>query len=339
MNATVFTRTPQPPAKALPEKVALLMHEARWLLVGAFGVYLSLVLWGFDRADSGWSHVSANATVVNPGGRAGAWLADALLYFFGLSAWGFVALAVFLILWGYHRVTRIFGGDQRPLLIALSGFLVCFVAASGLEAMRFWSIKVALPLQPGGMLGVEVGSLVTQMLGFTGGTLILIGVFMAGLSLFTGLSWMRLSEAVGALLEATWVGAGLLWERWQDRRIGKQIAGARQAVVETERRKSEEYLEPLRIEPIEIEVPVAPKAIARADKERQQPLFYDPDAIGGALPPLHLLAVPTHNPDDLPAIETLEFTSRLIERKLADFNVVVKVLAAYPGPVVTRYEI
>ena len=339
MNATVFTRTPQPPAKALPEKVALLMHEARWLLVGAFGLYLSLVLWGFDRADSGWSHVSANATVVNPGGRAGAWLADALLYFFGLSAWGFVALAVFLILWGYHRVTRIFGGDQRPLLIALSGFLVCFVAASGLEAMRFWSIKVALPLQPGGMLGVEVGSLVTQMLGFTGGTLILIGVFMVGLSLFTGLSWMRLSEAVGALLEATWLGAGLLWERWQDRRIGKQIAGARQAVVETERRKSEEYLEPLRIEPIEIEVPVAPKAIARADKERQQPLFYDPDAIGGALPPLHLLAVPTHNPDDLPAIETLEFTSRLIERKLADFNVVVKVLAAYPGPVVTRYEI
>ena len=339
MNATVFTRTPQPPAKALPEKVALLMHEARWLLVGAFGVYLSLVLWGFDRADSGWSHVSASATVANPGGRAGAWLADALLYFFGLSAWGFVALAVFLILWGYHRVTRIFGGDQRPLLIALSGFLVCFVAASGLEAMRFWSIKVALPLQPGGMLGVEVGSLVTQMLGFTGGTLILIGVFMAGLSLFTGLSWMRLSEAVGALLEATWVGAGMLWEHWQDRRIGKQIAGARQVVVETERRKSEEYLEPLRIEPIEIEVPVAPKAIARADKERQQPLFYDPDAIGGALPPLHLLAVPTHNPDDLPAIETLEFTSRLIERKLADFNVVVKVLAAYPGPVVTRYEI
>ena len=62
MNATVFTRTPQPPAKALPEKVALLMHEARWLLVGAFGLYLSLVLWGFDRADSGWSHVSANAT-------------------------------------------------------------------------------------------------------------------------------------------------------------------------------------------------------------------------------------------------------------------------------------
>ena len=76
--------------------------------------------------------------------------------------------------------------------------------------MRFWSIKAALPLQPGGMVGVEVGGFVTQMLGFTGGTLILIGVFMAGLSLFTGLSWMRLSEAVGALLEVS-IGAGVLW--------------------------------------------------------------------------------------------------------------------------------
>ena len=96
MNSTVFTRTPATPAKALPEKIALLMHEARWLLVGAFGVYLSLVLWGFNRSDPGWSHASAVQTITNPGGRAGAWLADILLYFFGLSAWGIVALVVFL---------------------------------------------------------------------------------------------------------------------------------------------------------------------------------------------------------------------------------------------------
>lgn len=337
MNSTVFTRTPATPAKALPEKIALLMHEARWLLVGAFGVYLSLVLWGFNRSDPGWSHASAVQTITNPGGRAGAWLADILLYFFGLSAWGIVALVVFLIVWGYHRVTRIFGGDQRPLFIAILGFLVCFVAACGLEAMRFWSIKVALPLQPGGLVGAEVGSFVVQTLGFTGGTLILMGVFMAGLSLFTGISWMRFSERVGALLEAGWVGVGVLWERWQDRRIGKQVAGAREAEVEIEWRKNEESPQPVRIEPVEIVVPAAPKAIARAEKERQQPLFFD--APGGALPPLHLLAVPTHNPADLPTVDTLEFTSRLIERKLADFNVVVKVLSAYPGPVVTRYEI
>ncbi|HZV54413.1 MAG TPA: DNA translocase FtsK, partial [Rhodocyclaceae bacterium] len=73
------------------------------------------------------------------------------------------------------------------------------------------------------------------------------------------------------------------------------------------------------------------------EKERQAPLFFD--APGGALPPLHLLDEATHKPEDLPAAETLEFTSRLIERKLGDFGVEVKVLSAHPGPVVTRYEI
>ena len=73
----------------------------------------------------------------------------------------------------------------------------------------------------------------------------------------------------------------------------------------------------------------------RVDKERQTSLFEDPDS---TLPPLSLL-------DEAPpaqqtvSVETLEFTSRLIEKKLSDFGVEVKVVAAYPGPVITRYEI
>ena len=86
---------------------------------------------------------------------------------------------------------------------------------------------------------------------------------------------------------------------------------------------------------------VVPQAVdlpksERVAKEKQRPLFLDmPDS---PLPPLALL-------DDAPSAqeavsaETLEFTSRLIERKLADFGVAVRVLAAYPGPVITRYEI
>jgi len=73
------------------------------------------------------------------------------------------------------------------------------------------------------------------------------------------------------------------------------------------------------------------------ERERQVPLF--PEAVpGGMLPPLHLLEpAPLHSDRVRP--ETLEYTSRLIERKLADFGVQVAVTAAYPGPVITRYEI
>ncbi len=336
--------TPSLTAAPLPEKIILLVQEARWLLVGVCGVYLAIVLWGFNTADPGWSHAATVEHVINPGGRFGAWLADVLLYLFGFSAWWWVALPFFLLVWGYHRLSRLFAGpgadanDRRSLLIALAGFCVLLLASAGLEAMRFWSAKLALPLAPGGMLGFEVGRFATQFLGYAGGTLILLVLIMVGFSLFTGASWLGVAEKFGALLEAAWAGGRTLWDRWQDRRYGRLVAGQREAVVETERRKIEENPpSPVKIEPVELDVPLAPKAVARVEKERQSALFFD--APGGALPPLHLLTEPTHNPADLPSAETLEFTSRLIERKLADFNVTAQVVSAHPGPVVTRYEI
>jgi S-DNA-T family DNA segregation ATPase FtsK/SpoIIIE len=89
----------------------------------------------------------------------------------------------------------------------------------------------------------------------------------------------------------------------------------------------------IKIEPQMVSVPKS----ERAEKERQTPLFQEHHGEGG-LPPLALL-------DEAPpvqesvSVETLEFTSRLIEKKLSDFGVEAKVVAAYPGPVVTRYEI
>ena len=320
----------------LPEKIAALVHEVRWLVAGGVGLYLTLILWGFDPADPGWSHAARADTIANPGGRFGAWMADLLLYVFGLSAWWWVALLFFLVAWGYRRLNLLFGGDHRPLAIALVGFVILLFASSGIEAMRFWSMKAALPLEPGGMLGLESGRFVTGALGFTGGTLLMMTLWLGGATLFLGISWLKFVERFGAMLEAAWFGAIALWQRWQDRRYGRAIAEKREAKVEDVRRKIE-ITPPLRIEPVELEIPKAPKLEARLDKERQVPLFHD--GPGGALPPLHLLDEPSHKPEDLPAAETLEFTSRLIERKLGDFGVEVKVLSAHPGPVVTRYEI
>jgi S-DNA-T family DNA segregation ATPase FtsK/SpoIIIE len=318
-------------AQPLPEKIVILLQEARWLVLGGAAVYLALILGGYDRADPGWSATSGAARVSNPGGRFGAWLADVMLYLFGLSAWWWVAFCLVAVFWGYRRLSAGLIIDRRPLFIALAGFLVLLLASSGLEAIRFHSIQAALPLMPGGMLGHETGGLVARYFGYLGGTLLLLALMAAGFSLFTGLSWIKLSERTGAGLE--WLlGASInAWYNWQDRRAGREAAGQREAVVEVVRRRLEEQ-EPLRIEPVELEIP---KSIRR-DKERQQPLFHD--LPGGVLPPLALLDEAGRDVEP-PSPETLEFTSRLIERKLADFGVDVKVLAAYPGPVITRYEI
>jgi len=320
---------PQP----LPEKIVALLQEARWLVLGVVALYIGLILYGYSKADPGWSHAAQVERIANPGGRVGAWVSDLLLYLFGLSAWWWVLFLLFLVIWGYRRLEGIFHTDRRPFLIALSGFVVLLAASSGLEALRFHSTKMPLPLEPGGMLGLEIGRLVSQFLGYTGGTLILIALFAAGLAIFTGLSWLRLIERLGALLEGIWFGTRHLYQRWQDRRIGREVAERREAEVEVERKRIEAFHDaPIRIEPAEVAIPKS----TRREKERQAPLFMD--IPGGALPPLHLLEEPSHDVEP-PSADTLEFTSRLIERKLADFGVQVKVLAAYPGPVITRYEI
>jgi len=324
----------------LPEKIVALLQEARWLALAALAGYLLLILGGFNVADPGWSHAASADRIVNPGGRIGAWLADLFFYLFGISAWWWVLFLLFAVVWGYRRLDGLgfMSGDRRPFLIASCGFLLLMIGSCGLETMRFYSLKVQLPLAPGGMLGYEIGKFAARQLGYSGATLMLLVLIAAGMSLFLGISWLRFAEHVGTLLDLAWLGIGRLWQTWQDRRIGRNVAQQREAVIEVARKKIEEYPPPpIKIEPQLLEIPKAPKVEARIEKERQAPLFFD--APGGALPPLHLLDEPSHNADDLPGADTLEFTSRLIERKLADFGVEVKVLAAYPGPVVTRYEI
>ncbi len=320
----------------LPEKIALVLQESRWLALVALAAYLGLALWGYQRSDPGWSHAVPTTTLANPAGRGGAWLADLLLYVFGLSAWWWIVLCIAFVWGGYRRLDGLRSADRRPLYIALAGFLLLIAASSALEALRFYSHKAVLPLAPGGVIGIELGGLCVRYLGYTGATLALVAAWALGWSIFSGMSWLTTAEAIGALIENALAGVRALAERWQDRRIGREVAREREAVVEVEKRRVETQ-EPVLIEKPEPPAPVPVKVEKRIERERQAPLF--PEAVdGGLLPPLHLLE-PAGEQADTVSAETLEYTSRLIERKLADFGVQVKVLAAYPGPVITRYEI
>ncbi len=317
----------------LPERIASLLQETRWLLLGVVSLYIALVLIGYNKADPGWSHATGNGAVTNPGGRFGAWLADLLFYVFGLSAWWWVIYFAFGLVWGFRRMAAEFKADRRSSVVVAAGFVMVLVASCTLEALRFHSSSARLPLAPGGLLGMELGRLTLKYLGFTGGTLVLLAVLASGLSLGTGVSWLSAVERFGQALENLGLGALRFFSTWQDRKAGREVAQQRAEVVQTKRRKSGDGAPPpVRIEPAPQEVPKS----ERVEKERQKPLFTD--MAGGMLPPLSLLDAPSQDVAPPPP-DTLEFTSRLIERKLADFGVEVAVLAAYPGPVVTRYEI
>ncbi len=323
-------------AAPLPDAIAGLLRELRWLALIVLAGFLTLSLWGYDYNDPGWSHAAHSATLHNPAGRAGAWLADLLLFVFGISAWWWVAFCIAIVWRGYRRLDNAEAARQTPIYFLYIGFIVLLTASCALENLRFYSLSVSLPQEAGGVIGIETGTLAMRHLGFTGATLALLSLLALGWSLFTGISWLTACERIGALLELSWQAAGNLIEYWRDRRIGREEAEQREAFVEEEKKRLETHA-PIVIEPPPPEPPPSPKIEKRIAREVQPPLI--PEVVeGGMLPPLHLLA-PAPEQSNLPAAETLEFTSRLIERKLADFGVTVRVLAAYPGPVVTRYEI
>jgi len=308
-----------------------LLRESRWLLLVACALYFTVALYGYDRADPAWSHSASGALPSNPGGALGAYLADLLLFMFGLSAWWWVLFMLQRVWAGYHNLRADSLFSKRELWVSAAGFAVLLLASSALEAIRMHTLSVALPSVPGGMLGTLIGDALAAWLGFTGATLLLLALIATGFSVFSGLSWLRFMDSLGASLEKTYRWIFLTWHAWQDRRIGAQAMHERVAVVEEEKKRVEDH------QPIHIEMPVMEVArSARIAEERQTPLFSEmPDS---PLPPLHLLDPATQHVEAVSA-DTLEFTSRLIERKLKDFGVEVKVVAAYPGPVITRYEI
>jgi DNA segregation ATPase FtsK/SpoIIIE, S-DNA-T family len=321
-------------AKPLSPRIARLVRESWLLLVGVAIAYLVLILATFNRGDPGWSQSGAvGQPLRNTGGPFGAWLADLLLSLFGWSAWWWVALGLSLLWLGYRRLVPAEDAPDHSVLVGGIGFGLLIVCSAAIESLRLYHLKINLPAAPGGILGDVVSQAVSGFLGFNGGTLLLLALLAVGWSLFSGMSWLRISERIGYSLEWLWNKVRARRQAKNDRRIGELVAGERDAfVAEVKHKREEDSPLPIRIELPLQEIPKSERVI----REKQRPLFRDlPDS---PLPPLNLLEEPPLNQESVSA-ESLEFTSRLIERKLADFGVEVKVLAAYPGPVITRYEI
>jgi S-DNA-T family DNA segregation ATPase FtsK/SpoIIIE len=343
----------------LPNRLVRLLSEARWFALAALALYFVLILISFDKADPGWSHANVVPKVHNLGGRAGAWLSDLLLFIFGFSAW-WLCFCLLRVVWkGYRGLTQRYVLSKEPEpehqqegLIRAIGFVLLFVGSVGLEFLRMWSLHVQLPRAPGGVLGELIGHSTHVAFGFTGATLLLLLLFGLGFSLFFHVSWLAVAERIGGGIETIIDWFVQRYQYREDRRQGEVAAVKREEVVVAERVKYEErHVEkpvdkqsdkpsdkPVTATPIKIEPQITTVVKSeRVEKEKQASLFQDLSG-DSQLPALSLLDEPAAVQETV-SIETLEFTSRLIEKKLSDFGVEAKVVAAYPGPVVTRYEI
>jgi S-DNA-T family DNA segregation ATPase FtsK/SpoIIIE len=316
----------------IPAESVGLVREAWWLFFSVLGIYLALILLTYYVNDPSWFNAtSSQDDIHNAGGALGAKLSAVLLSLFGFSAWWWVVFA-FYALWLVYLRLDVVGQSKKPLLfLNFLGFGMVLVASAAMEFGHLVKLPATLPLNSGGMIGAVVDGLMRQSLGFVGSTLILLFTIAAGFSLFTGWSWILIIEKLGGGVINTYEFVKTKWQDRKDREVGRIAEQARTEFVEQERKRTEDRA------PIQIETPVLeiPKS-ERVKKESQAPLFETmPDS---PLPPLHLLDEPKGEVE-IQSAETLEFISRLIERKLMDFGIEVKVLAAMPGPVITRYEL
>lgn len=340
------TRNTRNGPSALQTRLLSIAREARWILFAALAAWLTLVLATWNAADPAWSHsVGRDAEHLhNRGGVIGAYLADILLYLFGFSAWWWVILLVHRVRAGYLRLAAQLRTRGEPETLARVrweqgiGFFVALLGSVGLEAYRLSSLGLQLPGRmdynsgAGGVIGHVWSGFLAQSVGFAGSTIILIAMIVIGSSLFFGFSWMTVAEKVGAALEWVMLKFSTIRTARQDRRAGQVAQAVRHEQVEAKHEKTV-HEQPIRIEPAIVQV----QKSERLQREKQQTLFIEPVAPGD-LPALSLLDQPEPTFETVSA-ETIEFTSRLIEKKLADFGVEVQVIAAQAGPVITRYEI
>ncbi len=342
--------------------------EISLLLGGACLVLVLLALLSYQPGDAAWSTSGIQAPIRNWVGRLGASLADLAYFTLGYSVWWcwFAGLRAWLV--GFSRWLRSAGWGSaarhpftpRALWVFWIGMAVLLASSCTLEWTRLYRWESHLPGHSGGALGYLMGGVAMHWLGFTGSALAGIVLMVLGVAMVFRFSWSDLAEAIGARIDA------LIERRHVQREMETDLALGQQALREREQtahapidlpwapERTEPSLEealapspqleiaslpvppakpaPMVIEPGVTEVPRS----ERVTKERQKPLFNElPDS---KLPQVDLLDALTARQETV-SPDTLEMTSRLIEKKLSDFGVQVRVVAAAPGPVITRYEI
>ena len=307
------------------------VREAALILLSALALYLLVALASYSPADPGWSR-TGSGEIRNLGGPVGAWFADVALYLLGYMAYLFPVMVGFSGWLLYRGVTPQGTIDYRTLGLRWLGFLLTVVAGCGLATLHFQPEPGALPLSAGGVLGNLVGEGLADAFSFLGATLFLLALFLTGVTLFTGLSWLALMDRTGQITLLLIERARGLIEAWLAERRAREVRKARTEGVREEKKKAARRKKPPRIEPVVSKLEPG----ERVERERQVPLF-DPPA-ESELPPLALLDDARHEEQGY-SPEALEAMSRLVEMKLADFGIEVEVVAVQPGPVITRFEL
>ncbi len=323
----------QKQGKPITDHVMKNIREVSIFALFIAALYLLIALFTYHPDDPGFSRSTTTSEIHNSAGTIGAWVADVLLYLFGY--FGYVIPIIFIVSGWRLFITRKANQPFNQLLFSLRGIGVItgLIGGCAIAWMHFHAGS-ALPHEvrgAGGILGNAIGSILLDMTGNTGSTLLMLSLFLIGITLYTGLSWISVMDRTGQLTLTSIANARQLISSFRENAQGRKARKDREHVLKRDQEIEEQRTPPV----IKPKLPDAEPSI-RAVKEKQESLFELPaDSI---LPPLNLLDEPPPAKGGY-SKEALEAMSRQVELKLKDFGVTVEVVAVHPGPVITRFEL
>ncbi len=171
--------------------------EALLILVALFAVWLMAALLSFNPSDPSWSQTAWHEPIHNLGGAPGAWLADTLFFIFGIMAYTLPVIMIGGCWFAWrHRANEDYI-DYFAVALRLIGVLALILTSCGLAAINADDIWY---FASGGVLGSLLSTAMMPLLNSSGGTIALLCVWAAGLTLFTGWSWVGIAEKIGSVV-------------------------------------------------------------------------------------------------------------------------------------------
>lgn len=171
--------------------------EALLIIVALFAIYLMVALVSFNASDPSWSQTAWHEPIHNIGGVVGAWLADTLFFIFGVMAYAIPPVILGLCWITFRQRHSQEYIDYFAVALRLIGVLALVVTSCGLAALNADDIGY---FASGGVIGSLLSSAMAPWVNGPTGTLILLCVWAAGLTLYTGWSWLTIAEKIGAVV-------------------------------------------------------------------------------------------------------------------------------------------
>lgn len=331
--------------KAIVLQMGQRLREGLFILSIALAVFMYLSFSSYHATDPGWSSTGTGSKVLNLCGRAGAFIADIFLAIFGYIAY-FLPPMLVLGTWVGMHYKEIF--KLSDFLLKMTGLVLMMLSGCALTTLYLKTHSLHVSASSGGIFGDLVVMGLTYILNVMGSTVFLITALLCGITLFIGISWLVLIDLLGfhllqvfssltAYIKVKLQGMKPWPKFFSVLRILKRprVTSTPITAKNTSIRKEPMLIEQAPLSKIKI---VEKRKIEKRNsdvKTSDLSITIAP----GQVPPLSLLDAPTPSEGKAFSEVGFEELSHLVEQRLADFGVEVKVVAVHPGPVITRFEL